>query len=112
MKHREIAFEDAIELALIATGGFQKGGATYDAALALFPDDVLAFVQATQAKTWQALADLYGPGAGATLIAALEKELASKTALTVLRHGFKCAGRTFRVAYFQPNTSMNAEALA
>jgi type I restriction enzyme R subunit len=112
MKHREIAFEDAIELALIAVGGFQKGSAAYDAALALFPDDVLAFIQATQAKTWKALTDLYGTGAGGALIDALVKELASKTALTVLRHGFKCAGRTFRLAYFQPNTSMNPEAEA
>jgi len=112
MKHREIAFEDAIVLALIAAGGFKRGTAAYDPALALFPEDVLAFVEATQAKTWKALTDLYGSGAGATLIAALEKELASKTALTVLRHGFKCAGKTFRLAYFQPNTTMNAEALA
>ena len=112
MKHREIAFEDAIELSLIASGGFQKGSAAYDAALALYPDDVLAFVQATQAKTWKALTDLYGPGAGGALIDALVKELASKTALGVLRHGFKCAGKTFRLAYFQPNTTMNAEALA
>jgi len=85
MKHREIAFEDAIELSLIASGGFQKGSAAYDAALALYPDDVLAFVQATQAKTWKALTDLYGPGAGGALIDALVKELASKTALGVLR---------------------------
>jgi type I restriction enzyme R subunit len=112
MTHREIAFEDAIELALIETGGFKKSIATYDAALALFPDDVLAFIQATQAKAWKSLADLYGPDTASALIAALDKELASKTALTVLRHGFKCAGKTFRLAYFQPNTSMNAEALA
>jgi len=112
MKHREIAFEDAIELALIAAGGFQKGTAAHDSALALYPDDVLTFVQATQAKTWGALADLYGDGAGGALIEALLKELTSKTALTVLPHGFKCAGKTFRLAFFQPNTTMNAEALA
>jgi hypothetical protein len=50
VKHREIAFEDAVELALIATGGFQKGSAAYDAALALYTDDALTFVQGRRPK--------------------------------------------------------------
>jgi type I restriction enzyme, R subunit len=32
--------------------------------------------------------------------------------LDVLRNGFKCYGKTFQVAYFQPNTGMNPETLA
>jgi type I restriction enzyme R subunit len=112
MKHREIAFEEAIALALIGSGGFEKGSAAYDAGLALYPGDVLSFVQTTQVKTWRAITDLYGTSADGILIETLVKELASKTALTVLRHGFKCAGRMFRLAHFRPNTSMNAEALA
>jgi hypothetical protein len=45
----------------------------------------------------------------ATIIDSLTKELASKGALGVLRHGFKCYGKEFRLAYFQPNSSMNPE---
>ena len=31
--------------------------------------------------------------------------------LDVLRNGFKCYGKTFKIAYFQPNTGMNPETL-
>ena len=40
----------------------------------------------------------------------LSKELELKGTLFVLRHGFKCYGKTFRMAYFRPNTTMNPEA--
>ena len=40
----------------------------------------------------------------------LSKELEIKGTLHVLRHGFKCYGKTFRMAYFRPNTTMNPEA--
>src|SRR5262249_20624629 len=33
-----------------------------------------------------------------------------KGTLHVLRHGFKCYGKTFQLAYFRPNSGMNAEA--
>ena len=33
-----------------------------------------------------------------------------KGTLHVLRHGFKCYGKTFRMAYFRPNTTMNPDA--
>jgi len=58
------------------------------------------------------LVKLHGEQAGEVLLASLVKELASKTALHVLRHGFKCFGKTFRLAFFAPNTGMNPEAAA
>lgn len=48
----------------------------------------------------------------ATVIDSLTKELASKSALGALRHGFKCYGKELRLAYFQPNSGMNPEAAA
>ena len=112
MIHTEARFEDAIEAALLAEGGHVKGASVFDAALGLFPADVTDFVRATQPKPWAQLLQLYNTGAEGVLIDALVKELSSKGALTVLRHGFKCAGKTFRLAFFAPNTTMNAEALA
>jgi len=46
----------------------------------------------------------------ASVLESLGKELESKGTLHVLRHGFKCYGKTFPMAYFQPNTSMNPDA--
>lgn len=44
------------------------------------------------------------------LLDALTKELAAKGALTVLREGFKCAGKSVNLAYFAPNTSIDSSA--
>ena len=44
------------------------------------------------------------------MLDSLSKELELKGTLHVLRHGFKCYGKTFRMAWFRPNTSMNPEA--
>ncbi|MDN5862617.1 MAG: hypothetical protein L0H19_04125 [Salinisphaera sp.] len=112
-KHLEARFEEAIEQALVDTGGYERRNADdFNAELGLFPDELLAFVQNTQPKPWQALAEFHGDKAGEALIDALVKELASKGALNVLRHGFKCFGKGFRLAWFRPNTGMNPEALA
>jgi len=111
-KHKEIQFEEAIELSLTSnTGGYTKGNPKdFDAELGLFPSDVLAFVQNSQPKNWQALLDYHGDKAGETLISTLSKELSSKGSLHVLRHGFKCFGKLFRLAYFAPGSKMNKEA--
>ncbi len=59
---------------------------------------------------WQALEALLGPKTSATVLDSLSKELELKGTLHVLRHGFKCYGKTFRMAWFRPNTTMNPEA--
>jgi type I restriction enzyme R subunit len=109
--HQETYFEQAMEESLIGPGGFEKGDAAgFDAVRGLFPEEVLAFVQASQPKRWQSLVKLQGEQAGEVLLGSLVKELAAKHALHVLRHGFKCFGKTFRLVYFAPNTGMNPEA--
>jgi type I restriction enzyme R subunit len=109
-KHTEIRFEDAIEESFL-TSGFAKGSAkAYDIANALFPQDVLSFIQSTQPRKWEALEAILGERAEETLIQDLTKELASKGSLHVLRHGFKSFGKSFRLAFFAPNSGMNEEA--
>lgn len=109
--HQEIYFEQAMEQSLIEKGGYQKGDPKgFDPARALFPAEVIAFIKASQPARWQQLVKLHGEKAEEVLLGSLVKELASKTALHVLRHGFKCYGKTFRLAFFAPNTGMNPEA--
>lgn len=109
--HREIDFEDGIEDALLHGGGYEKGDpADYDPETALFPADVLAFVQKTQPKIWSRLTQLDAAKAPAMLLDSLVKELAAKGALAVLREGFKCVGKTVRLAYFAPNTGLDPSA--
>ena len=109
--HTERDFEMAIEAGLTSTGGYEtRSPSAHDEALALFPDDITGFMKESQPAKWQALEALLGPKTAATVLDCLSKELELKGTLHVLRHGFKCYGKTFRMAYFRPNTRMNPEA--
>ncbi|MBH8555218.1 type I restriction endonuclease subunit R [Nostocaceae cyanobacterium CENA357] len=109
--HTEDKFEDIIERELLQLSGYHQGNAdTYDPDTALFPTEIIKFIQTTQPTQWQRLANT--SDAQKIIIDSLTKELKSRGMLDVLRNGFKCYGKTLRVAYFQPNTGMNPETLA
>ena len=109
--HTELDFEKAIEAGLVKSGGYAKRKpGSYDETLALFPGDVTGFLKDSQSVKWDALETLLKEKTKTTVLGSLSKELELKGTLHILRHGFKCYGRTFRMAYFQPNTSMNPEA--
>ena len=109
--HTERDFETAIEAELASSGGYEKRSPTsFDEKLVLFPDDVCGFLKDSQPVKWEALEALLGPKTVATVLDSLSKELKLKGTLHILRHGFKCYGKTFRMAYFRPNTAMNPEA--
>ncbi|WP_051822750.1 type I restriction endonuclease subunit R [Desulfonatronum thiodismutans] len=109
--HTERDFEIAIEAGLTRAGGYEKrDAAAYDEALALFPEDVAGFLRDSQAVKWGQLEALLGDKTQATVLDDLAKELEIKGTLHVLRHGFKCYGKTFRLAHFRPNSGMNPEA--
>lgn len=106
--HKEINFENDIEHALISSGGYEKGDPnTYDPETALFPADVVAFVQNTQPKVWMRLTQLDAVKATGMLLDSLVRELAVKGSLAILREGFKCVGKRVRLAYFAPNTGLD-----
>jgi len=108
--HREIAFESAVEHSLTTAGGYEKGDpALYDRARALHPHLVLDFVQSTQSKSWQVIADYYGANAGETFLAELTLALESRGTLDVLRYGLDFFGQTFHLAYFAPASGLNPE---
>ncbi len=109
--HKEIDFENDIEHALINSGGYEKGDPkAYDPETALFPVDVVNFVQKTQPKIWSRLTQLDANKAESMLVDSLVKELVVKGSLAVLREGFKCVGKTVRLAYFAPNTGLDPSA--
>ena len=109
--HTERDFETAIEAGLTSSSGYEKRSpSAFDEALALFPSDVTGFLKESQSAKWEALEALLGPKTTGTVLDSLSKELELKGTLHVLRHGFKCYGKTFRIAYFRPNTTMNPEA--
>ena len=110
--HTEKAFETAIGEYLIAAGGYEKGDPNkFDRDRALFPQDILSFVRDTQPKEWAYLEKLQKDKAEETLLDDLCRALDSpyEGCLSVLRHGFKCFGKLFRVAYFAPASGLNPD---
>jgi len=111
-QHTEHAFETAIEHHLTTAGGYVKGDRnTFDPHRAIFPSDVLAFVQATQPTEWAYLEGIQKDRTAETLLDDLCRALDSEHegCLSVLRHGFKCFGKRLHVAYFAPASGMNPE---
>jgi len=109
--HTEAAFESAIEEHLLANGYIQGDPETFDRARALDPTVLIPFIQETQPKEWEYLQKLQGDKAEESLLNDLCFALDSDQSgcLTVLRHGFKCMGKTIRIAYFAPASGMNPE---
>lgn len=105
----EAAFETAIESVLLANGYARGDAKGFDRERAIFPDEALAFIRATQGKVWEKLETLHGEQTGARVLESLCKWLDTHGALATLRHGFKCFGKTLRIAYFRPAHGLNPE---
>jgi len=110
--YTEATFEAAIEHYLIIEGGYISGSPeTFDRERCLDPTILIPFIKETQAAEWEYLTNLRKERTEETLLDDLSRALNSEHegCLMVLRHGFKCFGKLFRVAYFAPASSMNPE---
>ena len=112
--HKEVAFEDAIERALLDSGwerGLHDG---YDRELALDTDQLFTFIGATQQDQWDRLIEFEGGDQDATqqkFAQYLAREIDTHGALDVLRHGVKDRGVLIRLAYFRPAHTLADDAL-
>ncbi len=113
--HKEIHFETEICEHLAAHGWLYAEGdaAGYDRARALFPADVLAWVQTTQPQAWEILVKNHGDKAGETLLARLRDQLDQRGTLDVLRHGVELLGlnKPLKLAEFKPALAINPDIL-
>lgn len=108
-KHTEYAFEAAIEAHHLASGYIATDGNGFDRERAIFPNEVLGFIQSTQEKDWARLYELLGDRTSEQVVADLCKWMDTYGSLATLRHGFKCYGRTLRVAFFKAAHGLNPE---
>jgi type I restriction enzyme, R subunit len=105
----EAAFEGAIESVLLANGYSSIPDKGFDRECAIFPEEALTFIRATQTTVWKKLEALHGEQTGARVLEALCKWLDTYGVLATLRHGFKCFGKTIRIAYFRPAHGLNPD---
>jgi type I restriction enzyme R subunit len=115
--HNEIAFETDICNHLAAQGwlygapGSDGDASGYDTPRALYPADLLAWVQATQPDAWEALSKNHGAAAPAMLLDRLRKALDDRGTLEVLRVGIDLLGlkSPLKLAQFKPALAMNPD---
>ena len=105
----EMAFEAVIEAHLLSHGFVSVSSKRFDRERAIFPETVLSFIQETQVKEWSRLEALLGDGAREQVLGDLCRWMDIHGSLATLRHGFKCYGRTLRVAYFKASHGLNPE---
>ncbi|MBI3650180.1 MAG: type I restriction endonuclease subunit R [Acidobacteria bacterium] len=105
----EGAFETVIEAHLLANGYVTIDRKGFDRERAIFPAVILDFIRATQPKEWAKLETLHGARTSDQILNDLCKWMDANGSLATLRHGFKCYGRTLRVAFFKAAHALNPE---
>jgi len=108
-RNSETAFEGVIEEELLQSGYRALSARTFDRETALFSVETLAFIRETQPEEWRKLEALLGDKTSDQVLSDLVNWMNSEGSLATLRHGFKCYGRTFRVAYFKSAHELNSE---
>ncbi len=108
----ENTFETALVQSLVEQGGYTEGNAPdYSPALGMFKYEVIRFLQESQPKRWEKISAIHGADADNRVIQRLYKEMDLRGSLDVLRNGFVDYGVRFQMAYFQPASSLNPDAV-
>ncbi len=106
---KEIAFESVIEDHLLNRGYCSVACDGFDRERTMFVGETLAFIRETQPKEWARLEALHAERTGEQIITDLCKWMDTHGCLATIRHGFKCYGRTLRVAFFKAAHDMSPE---
>ena len=110
--HHECELERHIVERLAAAGWLVGKSADYDAARALFPDDVLGWLEESQPQAMAKLQAMNGAGTRHIVLDRLVKQLESKIeggTINVLRYGFSVAGGgTLAMSQGLPEDDRNA----
>lgn len=93
-------------------GGYSKGNDIYDPELGLFTQTLIDFIQRTQPKEWARFEQQNQVNPVRKFCVTLNNACDLYGILSVLRHGFKHRGITFRLCYFKPESSLNQSAAA
>ncbi|WP_371157008.1 type I restriction endonuclease subunit R [Jannaschia sp. 2305UL9-9] len=114
--HREINLETEICSRLAAADWLYEDGdaAGYDRARALFPADVVAWVQTSQPKAWETLTKNHGAAAEPMMLDRIRKQMDERGTLEVLRRGVEMIGlrAPLMLAQFKPALAMNVDIVA
>jgi len=111
--HTEKVFEDELCAQLEANGWkvrtHLKDATTYSRELAIYPDDLLAFVQETQPAEWTKFKAWHNGQSEAMFVKRVAEQLDKHGTLHLLRHGFKDRNARFFLCQFRPAHTKNQQ---
>jgi type I restriction enzyme R subunit len=114
--HHEVAFEREICEHLGANGWLYEEGSAdaYDRQLALYPPDLIAWLQESQNEAWSTYQQKNGSKAKANLLQSIREQLDQQGTLDLLRNGIEVMGlpKALKLAEFKPALGLNPEILA
>jgi type I restriction enzyme R subunit len=123
-KSKESVFQNDIIRQMLANGWQPGDPKRYNRELALYPDDVLGFIQDTQDEQWQKYCKLYPNHPEQKLLErvalqlnkadpnAANREIRTFGTLGVLRHELRDRGTRFSLCQFKPEHDLNPDTLA
>lgn len=106
---KEAQFEENIEKFLISTvGGYSKADDSgFAPEKGINIESLTAFVKATQPKAWKRFEKTCNTDPKEKFYVRFQEAVDREGILSVLRHGFKTRGISFKVCYFKPESSLN-----
>jgi type I restriction enzyme R subunit len=111
--HTERIFENEL-CAYLGSHGWTvrthlQNATAYSRELALFPDDLLAFVQQTQPQEWTKFCAWHNGKSEAIFVKRVAEQLDKHGTLHLLRHGFKDRNAKFILCQFRPAHQKNPQ---
>jgi len=101
-KHKERQFQIEI-VQHLNTHGYVEGDASgYDRELALYPEDIIAYIKTTQAQAYEKMQKREGIKTDEVLVKHVGKEMDKHSSLFYLRHELKYIGSKFKLCQFKP----------
>ena len=111
--HTEKVFEAEVCAHLAANGWSVRthlqDAKSYDRALALFPEDLLGFVQATQPTEWAKFKRWHNGESDKIFVKRVAEQLDKHGTLHMLRNGFKDRDAKFQLCQFRPAHNKNPQ---
>lgn len=109
----EKRFESDIEAFFLSpVGGYTRNSDAYEPDLGLYSATLIRFIQKTQPNEWKRFTMQNATDPERKFCLAFNTACDMDGLVSVLRHGFKHRGITFRVCYFKPESSLNQTAQA
>lgn len=108
---REKQFQEDVIAGLEAQGWVRGDPSGYDAARALFPEDVVGFYSSAFPEAWEKFRSWFSVDPESSLLDEVAKNLEKYGTLKVLRDGFKTVGAEVRLAQFLPEHGLNPRLL-